>query len=127
LRRRSGRLLLPLLAIALTNAIPEPAFSQSANWFMGSPVSGEFSEAPFQMLGSAPSPTPEDLCAAGSTAPHCYTDASKTERKKFVPDFSRANPGHYREYRPGDEKLIEDYIRARKQVAREHFRLGGSH
>jgi hypothetical protein len=124
LRRRSERLFLLLLAATIASAITQPAFSQSANYFFGR--QDEPGASPHgMMLGSAPSPKPADLCVAGSTADHCYTDATKTKRKIFVPDFDNPSPGHYREYRPGDEKLIADQIRAQKQVGREIFRLGG--
>ena len=126
LHRHCRRLLfplLPLLVITVTNAAAQ--ITPSDNFFFGLPNTPGASPHS-AMLGSAPSPTPADLCVYGSGAEHCYTDATKTKRKIFVPDLSAPNPGHYREYRPGDEKLIEDFIKSRKQVAREHFRLGGN-
>ena len=120
LRRRSKLLLTALLVITITDSLAQPAFSQAINYFSGSRP-----DLPYAMMvGSAPSPTPDDLCAAGATSEHCYTDATKTQRKRFVPNPKI--PGHYREYRPGDDKLIENQIKARRQVGREIFGLGGS-
>ncbi len=61
------------------------------------------------LLGSAPSPTPDDLCVYGSIQQHCYTDASRKERKKYIAD--PVDPGHFREMRPGDAKIVEAQIR----------------
>jgi hypothetical protein len=105
-------LLLALLGIA---GFAEPASAQ--NFFAGT-----FSVMPHRLiLGSAPSPTPEDLCVYGSTELHCYTDTTKKERRRFIAD--PIYRGHFRELRPGDEKLIEDQIRAQRQVGREIFGL----
>jgi hypothetical protein len=73
------------------------------------------------MLGSAPSPTPDDLCAHGSAEQHCYADAGRKERRRFIPDPDF--PGHYREIRPGDDKVVERLIRA-QELTRQRFLSG---
>lgn len=76
-----------------------------------------------RLLGSAPNPTPDDLCVYGSMQQHCYTDATQKERRRFIPNPDW--PGHYREIRPGDDKVIEEMIRA-QQLTRQRFWPGGS-
>jgi hypothetical protein len=70
------------------------------------------------LLGSAPSPTPDDLCAYGSDAVRCFSDSSRKDRRHFISD--PLQPGHFREVRPGDEKIVEGQIRAEK-LARQHM------
>jgi len=70
------------------------------------------------LLGSAPSPTPNDLCAYGSDALRCFTDSSRKERRHYIAD--PLQPGHFREVRPGDEKIVENQIQAEK-LARQHM------
>jgi hypothetical protein len=104
-----------LLALTGVAAFAVPASAQ--NFFTGTT-----NDMPFQLvLGSAPSPKPADLCVYGSTELHCYTDITKIERRRFIAD--PVYPGHFREVRPGDDKLIEDQLRAQKQVPREIFGL----
>jgi hypothetical protein len=74
--------------LAVRVQIPGQSFDQT--WDMPQP----------RLLGSPPSPTPNDLCNCGLTQQHCYVDAKK-ERRRFVPDPDW--PGHYREFRPGDD------------------------
>lgn len=73
------------------------------------------------LLGSAPDPTPDDLCVYGSTAPHCYTDRSRTQRRQYIAD--PVYPGHFRELRPGDEAIVEAQIRAEKLIHSQLFWL----
>jgi len=89
--------------------IPGQTFGQT--WDMPHPL----------MLGSAPSPTPDDLCAHGSVEQHCYVDAARTERRRFIPDPDL--PGHYREIRTGDDKVVERMIRA-QELTRQRFLSG---
>jgi hypothetical protein len=70
------------------------------------------------LLGSAPSPTPDDLCAYGSDALRCFTDSSRQERRHYIAD--PLQPGHFREVRPGDEKIVENQLQAEK-LARQHM------
>jgi hypothetical protein len=116
-RSRSPGKPVPTLLLALTGVAAFAVPASAQNFFAGT-----FSVMPHRLiLGSAPSPTPEDLCVYGSTELHCYTDATKKERRRFIPD--PIYRGHFRELRPGDDKLIEDQIRAQKQVGREIFGL----
>ena len=57
----------------------------------------------------------------GSNQPHCFTDASRTERKRFIAD--PLQPGHFREVRPGDEKILEGQILAEKLIRQHLFWL----
>jgi hypothetical protein len=70
------------------------------------------------LLGSAPTPTPDDLCVYGSDAVRCFTDSSRQERRHFIADPHL--PGHFREVRPGDDKIVEQQILAEK-LARQHM------
>ena len=94
------RLLVVGLGLSIASAVAAPAF---ANWFDGSSL--HFAAGHKLLLGSALSPTPDDLCAIGrSNADHCFTDATRTERKIYVLNEKR---GHYREVRAGvDEKAV---------------------
>jgi hypothetical protein len=114
---RSKTSVSPLLpALGLIGAIAAPASAQ--NFFAGTTT-----DMPYQLvLGSAPSPKPTDMCVYGSTELHCYTDATRNERRRYIPDPK--DPGHFREIRPGDEKLIDDQNRAKKQAGHEIFGLG---
>jgi hypothetical protein len=71
------------------------------------------------LLGSAPTPTPDDLCVYGSNALHCFTDSSRQERRRYIAD--PLLPGHFREVRPGDEKIVEGQIRTEKLVRQHMF------
>jgi len=73
------------------------------------------------LLGSAPSPTPDDLCAYGSGAERCFTDSSRKGRRLFIAD--PLNPGHFRETRPGDDKIVEHQIQMEKLVRQHLFWL----
>ena len=73
------------------------------------------------LLGSAPDPTPDDLCVYGSNQQRCYTDPSRKERRQYIAD--PANPGHFREVRPGDEKIVENQIRTEKLIHQSLFWL----
>ncbi len=83
---------------------PAPPAANATN-----PFAGLTSSMPHKlMLGSAPTPTPDDLCVYGSVAPHCYTDAARQHRKQYIAD--PVNLGHFREMRPGDDKIIANQI-----------------
>jgi hypothetical protein len=74
------------------------------------------------LLGSAPSLSPDDFCALYlSNQAHCYADSTMKERRKYIPNPKQ--PWHYREIRPGDEKLIEDQLKAKP--LHEFIPLGG--
>jgi hypothetical protein len=110
--------------VAAVSWIAEPAFGQST--FPGIPIPDQLGAVPDLphplMLGSAPTPTPDDLCARGSTQQHCYTDSSKKDRRHFIAD--PAWPGHFREIRPGDEKIIEHLISTQHLMNYQKFQLG---
>jgi hypothetical protein len=92
-----------LLAVSLIGVIAEPA---SAQYF-----GGQTYTMPYKLLlGSAPNPTPDDLCVWGSEEDHCYTNTTRSERRRYIPDPK--NRGHFREVRPGDDKLIEGQLNA---------------
>src|SRR5262249_44696460 len=68
------------IGLSIATALAAPAF---ANWFDGSSL--HFAAGHKLLLGSAVSPTPDDLCAIGrSKADRCYTDATRTVRKAYV-------------------------------------------
>jgi len=94
-----------------TGQMSIPGQSSGQTWDMPHPL----------LLGSAPSPTPDDLCVSGSTQRHCYVDPTTKERRRFIPDPDL--PGHYRELRPGDDKIIENMLRAQK-LTRQSFGPG---
>ena len=112
--------LFSLGGLSLTSPLAEgyaPALPPTTGYF-----AGMTNGMPHKLLlGSAPSPTPDDLCVYGSDAPHCFTDASGKERKRFIAD--PLNSGHFREIRPGDEKIVEGQIRAEKLVRQHLFWL----
>ena len=113
--RRSKPVSPLLLAISLVSVNAEPA---SAQYFGGQTVT-----MPYKLLlGSAPNPTPEDLCVWGSEESHCYADSTRNERRRYIPD--PMNRGHFREVRPGDDKLIEGQLKAQKQLPHEFIPLG---
>jgi hypothetical protein len=88
------------IALWITSVLAAPAF---ANWFDGSSL---YLAAGHKLLvGSASSPTPNDLCAIGeSNSNRCYTDATRKVRKEYVLKY-----GHYQEDRPGlDDKSVEN-------------------
>ncbi len=102
--------------LAETEVLPPPS-TNPTNFFAG--VTGGMPHK--LLLGSAPSPSPEDLCVYGSTELHCYTGSSRKERRQYIAD--PVNPGHFREVRPGDEKIVEDQIRTEKLVRHSLFWL----
>jgi len=73
------------------------------------------------LLGSAPSPTPDDLCVYGSPEQHCYSDSLRKQRRQYIAD--PLNPGHFREVRTGDDKIVENQIRAEKVIHSQLFWL----
>ena len=73
------------------------------------------------LLESAPSPTPDDLCVYGSNQQCCFTDPPRQERRQYIGD--PANPGHFREVRPGDEKIVENQIKTEKLIHQSLFWL----
>ena len=108
--------------LSLTSPLAEPelptALSTSPNNFFAGMTGG----MPHRLLlGSAPSPTPDDLCVYGSNEPHCFTDPSRKERRQYIAD--PVNPGHFREVRPGDEKIVENQIRTEKLIHQSLFWL----
>ena len=109
--------------IAVVTCIAEPVFGQSAIGNIPTSDQVGVSDLPHPlMLGSAPTPTPDDLCARGSTQERCYTDSSRKERRHFIPD--PAWPGHVREIRPGDEKIVERLIKTQQLMSYQKFQLG---
>ena len=93
-----GRLGLLGMVLILPCVVGAPAF---ANWFDGSSL--HYAGGHKLLPGSAPTPTPDDLCAIGDTdAGRCFTDATRQVRKDYVLDEKH---GHYHEFHPGlDDK-----------------------
>ena len=97
--------------------VPAPPVANATN-----PFAGLTSNMPHKlMLGSAPTPTPDDLCVYGSVEPHCYTDAVRQLRKQYIAD--PANPGHFREMQSGDEKIIANQILTQQLIRGSLFWL----
>ena len=96
---------------------PAPPITNATN-----PFAGLTSNMPHKlMLGSAPTPTPDDLCVYGSIEPHCFTDAARQQRKQYISD--PGNMGHFREMRPGDEKIIANQILTQQLIRGSLFWL----
>ena len=94
------------VALWVTSVLAAPAF---ANWFDGSSL--HFAGGHKLLIGSAPPPTHEDLCAVGdSNADRCYTDATHKVRKVYVLNEKTL---HYHEAGPrlDDKPLVEQAIK----------------
>ena len=107
--------LLSLDGSSLASSLAEPAAPTPSSGKPNNYFAGMMGSMPHRLLlGSAPNPTPHDLCVYGSTAPRCYTDASRKQRRQYIADPD--HPGHFREVRPGDEKIVEQQIRTEKLI-----------
>jgi hypothetical protein len=97
--------------------VPAPPSANPNNYFAGMTAG-----MPHRLLlGSAPDPTPDDLCVYGSTAPRCYTDPTRKQRRQYI--AHPVNPGHFREVRPGDENIVEAQIRTERLIHSHLFWL----
>ena len=90
------------MALWITSVFAAPAY---ANWFDGSSL--RLAAGHKLLVGSATTPSPDDLCAIGdSEANRCYTDATHKVRKDYVLNEKR---GHYQEVPPGlGDKPVEN-------------------